>query len=434
MSRANKVLLTILVALLLVAAVIAGLIISKTAGRGPLDQPDLFSLSRYEGTLAKAETLSDDSEIDEGTDEETDVVIVVRFFDGGDLATVASPTLEYYSELTLDGDDHTYVEHVITDGGESAATPGAANDDARRWSFEPSGSGDMSVSIESAGGDVIEEASLDDSDWEDTDGEEDLARIGPASDEPAIDFGDNGKRFVGQTRPPKKPVLSHEAAEVEGMERVNTPVILRFPEDMKHGTATYPELGCHSVLERNGDQLIERVLVGTCASGGIWFVGQGSSPDDYIGMYSWKVGDTPRSITDVDLAVSNWEDTDGEVGLARSGPAVEAEEATDDSDTQAQGSCEAEEFDALVDGWPNFTGTHVNYCDGSFAQAGAKQTDWIVDFEFIDGKWQVLESDGSLFTTGRACYDFDRLRERGAPEEFLDTVVECSAEDYAHAR
>ena len=42
--------------------------------------------------------------------------------------------------------------------------------------------------------------------------------------------------------------------------------------------------------------------------------------------------------------------------------------------------CSPANFDALVPGWPNFTGTTVHYCDGQWAKAGANQTYWNESF------------------------------------------------------
>lgn len=93
-----------------------------------------------------------------------------------------------------------------------------------------------------------------------------------------------------------------------------------------------------------------------------------------------------------------------------------------------RGSCAPGEFDALVPDWPHFTGTVVMYCDGQWAQAGANQTDWTEAFRFADGRWHHVKPHGTSYT-GFKCYNGITLREQGAPEEFLDTLVICRPED-----
>lgn len=93
-----------------------------------------------------------------------------------------------------------------------------------------------------------------------------------------------------------------------------------------------------------------------------------------------------------------------------------------------RGSCAPSEFDALVQGWPNFTGTVVLYCDGLWAQAGANQTDWTEAFRFADGRWHHIKHHGTSYT-GFKCYNGITLREQGAPEEFLNTLIICRPEE-----
>lgn len=90
----------------------------------------------------------------------------------------------------------------------------------------------------------------------------------------------------------------------------------------------------------------------------------------------------------------------------------------------APASCEPGAFDAVVPGWPHFTGTTVLYCDGQWAQAGADQTDWIIAFRNAAGKWEPIEPAGES-GTGFACYDVDALRNQGAPQEFVDSLLAC---------
>lgn len=88
-------------------------------------------------------------------------------------------------------------------------------------------------------------------------------------------------------------------------------------------------------------------------------------------------------------------------------------------------SCQPGAFDQLVPGWPNHTGTSVDYCDGKWAVAGANQTDWIVAFRADGEQWHVVEPDGKT-ETGFKCYNTGRLREQGAPQEFTDKLLTCA--------
>lgn len=87
-------------------------------------------------------------------------------------------------------------------------------------------------------------------------------------------------------------------------------------------------------------------------------------------------------------------------------------------------SCQPGAFDAVVPGWPTPTGTSVEYCDGKWAVAGAKQTDWIVAFRANGDKWAVVKPAGQT-NTGFKCYDTARLRSQGAPAQFTDKLLTC---------
>ena len=90
----------------------------------------------------------------------------------------------------------------------------------------------------------------------------------------------------------------------------------------------------------------------------------------------------------------------------------------------AKGSCAPQEFDKVVPGWPNFTGTVVTYCDGLWAVAGANQTDWTETFRFTGGAWQRVPKRGTT-DTGFGCYNGLTLREQGAPQALIDQVLIC---------
>ncbi|WP_066526762.1 hypothetical protein [Corynebacterium bouchesdurhonense] len=89
-----------------------------------------------------------------------------------------------------------------------------------------------------------------------------------------------------------------------------------------------------------------------------------------------------------------------------------------------RGACSPATFDALVPGWPNFTGTTVTYCDGQWATAGANQTDWSESFRHHNGGWSRIQPAGQT-RTGVKCYDGAALRQQGAPQAFLNSLVVC---------
>lgn len=92
-----------------------------------------------------------------------------------------------------------------------------------------------------------------------------------------------------------------------------------------------------------------------------------------------------------------------------------------------RGSCAASEFDRLVPGWPHFTGTVVNYCDGKWAVASANQTDWMVRFRFDGNRWTVLPRDGVKQSgMAQSCFNGIKLRNQGAPEAFIRQVPICT--------
>ncbi|MDN8605120.1 hypothetical protein Q0N48_03730 [Corynebacterium ureicelerivorans] len=105
-------------------------------------------------------------------------------------------------------------------------------------------------------------------------------------------------------------------------------------------------------------------------------------------------------------------------GVVRPGPAGGA---------GAKGSCAPQAFDAVVPGWPHFTGTSVIFCDGHWAIAGANQTDWVLYFKNANGKWAVIPAAGTKQTgLAQGCYNDVTLREQGAPEEFIRRAPICT--------
>lgn len=90
-----------------------------------------------------------------------------------------------------------------------------------------------------------------------------------------------------------------------------------------------------------------------------------------------------------------------------------------------RGSCHPSEFDRLINGWPGPRGTAVTYCDGKWARAAMRQSDWIQYFYFQDGKWRVLKPDGSSLPADYPCYNGYKVREMGAPEEIINRMLIC---------
>ncbi|QYH19424.1 hypothetical protein JKI95_10055 [Corynebacterium aquatimens] len=94
-----------------------------------------------------------------------------------------------------------------------------------------------------------------------------------------------------------------------------------------------------------------------------------------------------------------------------------------------RGSCEAQEFDSAVPGWPGPLGTTVMYCDGQFAKVGAAQSDWVEHFRFVNGAWSRIQPDGKKQPADYVCFNSYKLRDMGAPEEFIRVATICTPEE-----
>ncbi|QPK82770.1 hypothetical protein G7Y29_07785 [Corynebacterium qintianiae] len=95
-----------------------------------------------------------------------------------------------------------------------------------------------------------------------------------------------------------------------------------------------------------------------------------------------------------------------------------------------RGGCAPQDFDAVVPGWPNFTGTSVIWCDGQWAIAGANQTDWRVFFHHDGERWNALPPRGTKSTgMQQGCFNGIELHEQGAPQEFVDRAPICTPEE-----
>lgn len=397
MTKTNKILLAILGVLLLIAAVLAGAIVARNShfGQNSIAQP--YNETRYSGTIDKAEGLIDASDA-------VPVVLVVRFHDGGETGELTSPTLKRHSTLTKTG-KHTYREEIVHGEG----------DDGVEWTFEPGADNAMDVSYTTPDG-ASASAELPQTDPEETAGEVGLNPDAPGAEPDGIEFPKGSFRSTG----PIELVNADDPSK-----NFSDDVIFRMSSDGSTFTVTYPGRGCYGILEdTEPGKRVETITVGDCESGGTWHFISG---DPGGGTAEFTSAD--GSLTgDLKFGHTDWDDIDGEIGIARSGPVLDFYRSFtggSDSDTQAKGSCDASAFDAVVEGWPSSLGTVVMYCDGQWASAGPWGTDNVGYFHFEDGEWEGLKPDGRTSTTGHRCHDIDKLREEGAPEEFLENLIPC---------
>lgn len=404
MSRTNKILLTVLSVLLLLMVGIWGFIAAKSGlFSSTLAQP--YNETRYSGTIEGAEGLADGP---------VDVVLVVRFHDGGQRGELTSPTLLRYSELER-VDKHVYRETVVHGEGEAST-----------WTFDPS-DGAMNISYETPDG-ASGSATLPETAPEDTAGEVGINPTAPGVEPDGIEFDEQAFRNVGTVRLQDGPWEDHHrvddgALPYYELDKVDeeTDIILRLDTENRVWTVTYPERQCYGYIDTSvGTEWQETITVGDCESGGIWSFYRG---DVSTGSAQFTSADGTR-IGHLDFHHSDWDDITGEIGLARSGPVLEFYEqfgATGNSDDSVEaGSCDAAAFDAVVDDWPGALPTEVMYCDGEWAYAGMGGSDYVARFQFADGEWNVLVPDSESTIERRPCYTEEYWRELGAPAEFVD--------------
>ena len=408
MSRTNKILFAVLAVLLLILAVIGGVIAKRSGLFGSSDdiaQP--FNESRFSGTIDKADGLIDDA---------VPVVVVVRFHEGGETGELTSPTLKRHSKLTRTG-DNAYSEEIVHGDG----------DDGTEWTFKPKGDEDaMEVSYTTPDG-ATSSAELPQTPMENNAGEVGLNPNAPDAGPDGIEFPDDGVRELA--------TIEWTDKDDSGNKRTEK-AIFRGSREANVFTVTYPERGCYGVLEHvDNVTKTEKITVGDCESGGTWHFTGG---DEKKGEAEYTSAD--ETLTGkLTYTATEWDDIEGEIGLARSGPAVDfyreftdgaygadADADDDKEDTQAKGSCEPEAFDEVVDSWPTPFETIVSFCDGEWAKAAAGGTDDTRGFRFIDGTWTSIKYDGTQEISSYPCYDHDRLRKEGAPDELLDHMTECT--------
>ncbi|KAA8735739.1 hypothetical protein [Corynebacterium tuscaniense] len=119
--------------------------------------------------------------------------------------------------------------------------------------------------------------------------------------------------------------------------------------------------------------------------------------------------------------------SEGEIGLSPSGPVLNFYRRFTETPggEPVKGSCEPAAFDAVVEEWPTPMGTAVLFCDGSWATAGQNGTDFIGHFHFTNGQWEVIDYDGQSSVTRHHCFDHNKLRALGVPNDLLTRVLEC---------
>ena len=67
----------------------------------------------------------------------------------------------------------------------------------------------------------------------------------------------------------------------------------------------------------------------------------------------------------------------------------------------------------------------VNYCDGAWAKVSQQQTSNSQLFRWTDSEWTAYAPDGRSLNTKLNCYNGDTLRELGAPQALIDSLVMC---------
>ena len=401
-TKTNKILLAVLVVLLLVLAAIGGTIAVRSGLFGSSDdiaQP--YNETRYSGTIDQAEGLIDAAD-------PVPVVLVVRFHDSGKTGELTSPTLKRHSTLTRTS-DHTYREDIVH--GEDVD----AGDSGVEWTFEPGENDAMDVSYTTSGG-ATASAELPQTDPEETSGEVGINPEVAGAEPDGIEFSGYSARSTG----PIELVHADDPSK-----NISDEVIFRISSDGETHTVTYPGRGCYGTIDSTDpNNRVENITVGDCESGGTWHFISG----DMGGGTAEYTSADGKLTGSLDFRHSEWETIDGEIGIARSGPVLDFYRdftgGDGDTATEAKGSCDPSEFADLIEKWEPET-TTVVYCDGAWAVAGLTGSDFIGDFHFVDGKWEVLERDGRTSMTRHQCHNLDKLRDMGAPEEFIDELILC---------
>ncbi|QGU06516.1 hypothetical protein COCCU_02810 [Corynebacterium occultum] len=100
---------------------------------------------------------------------------------------------------------------------------------------------------------------------------------------------------------------------------------------------------------------------------------------------------------------------------------TQTQSSTTSSSTEPPTECTPEALSRDVD--PGLD--TVLYCDGQWLRGGRWQTDWVVYAYWESGRWNQYSSHGTSEVTGYPCYDLERARNDGAPEEILGMMAAC---------
>ncbi len=84
-------------------------------------------------------------------------------------------------------------------------------------------------------------------------------------------------------------------------------------------------------------------------------------------------------------------------------------------------ACEATTFQ---DSGHDFVDT-VMFCDEGWARGGQAQTDYVRNFQWNNGGWDVYPAAGESLNTGYPCYDTETMARAGAPRVMLMEVLDC---------
>ena len=391
MSKTNRVLLAVLVVLLLVLSVMGGVIATKAGLFESRTMAEPFNETRYSGTVDNAEGLTDGA---------VPVVLVIRFHEKGETGELTSPTLQRHSTLTRTG-KNTYREDIVHGEGDSGT----------EWTFTPSKDDTLDVSYTTLDG-ASSTAQLPQTDPDETAGEVGINPNAPGTEPDGIQFPEPAVRTTGTLETAGTP------------EGEPTEVIFRWDVNLTVATITYPDRGCYGILEDTAPGIrTEKITVGDCPSGATWHFREG---DPGGGRTEYTSPDGTRTES-MNFSSTDWGIIDGEIGLSRSGPVLDFyRRFTETSGGEpVKGSCEPAAFDEVVEEWPTLMGTAVLFCDGTWATAGQNGTDFIGHFHFTNGQWEVIDYDGRSSVTRHHCFDHNKLRALGAPNDFLTGVLQC---------
>lgn len=320
MTKTNKILLAVLGVLLLIAAVMGGAIAARSGLFGSGDdiaQP--YNETRYSGTIENAEGLIEAAD-------PVPVVLVVRFHDNGETGELTSPTLKRHSMLTRT-DEHTYREEIVHGEGVDAGDSGV------EWTFEPNGEDDaMGVSYTTSDG-ASASAELPQTDQEETSGEVGINPEVAGAEPDGIEFPEHSYRSTGTIE------LVHAD---DPSKNISDEVIFRISQDATTHTVAYPGRGCYGTVDSTDPNIrVENITVGDCESGGTWkFTGGDASG----GSAEFTSADG-KLTGSLNFHAGEWDDIDGEIGIARSGPVLDFYEEFTAEDSGAGKKKSAEEGD-----------------------------------------------------------------------------------------